>query len=277
MKSVATKCMVVIGHPVSHSLSPAIHNAGYKALGIDGEFVYTARDVRPEQIRDFVNDVRSTGIRGVSCTMPHKEIIMPLLDEIDPIASKIGAVNTVVNENGCLHGYNTDWIGAVEPLKAVTELKGKNVALIGAGGAARAFAYGLTREGAVVTIYNRTQKKAEDLAKDFNCKAEPLQNPESIKLADIICNATLIGMKPEEDQMPLPAPAELLLPTHVVFDSVYSPYETKLLKAAKNAGATIIHGTEMLLWQAMAQFKLYTGYGAPEQAMREALAKAVNS
>lgn len=268
MRGAATKCMV-IGHPVRHSLSPVIHNAGYKALGIDGKFVYVARDVSPDQISDFVNEVRSAGIRGVSCTMPHKEIIMPFLDEIGPIAEAIGAVNTVVNNKGRLHGYNTDWIGAVEPLKAVTSLKGKKVALIGAGGTARAMTYGLVREGALVTIYNRTLEKAKQLAEEFNCKAEPLQNSESIKAADIICNATSIGMNPHADRALIQD--VLLLARHIVLDAVYSPYETKLLKDAKLAGAKVIHGTEMLLWQAMAQFKLYTGQEAPEKAMRNAL------
>jgi shikimate dehydrogenase len=267
-------CMV-IGHPIEHSLSPALHNAGYRELGIEDRFVYSAHDVRPENISDFVQEARSREIRGISCTTPHKEIIMPYLDVIDPIAQKIGAVNTVVQEKGKLYGYSTDWIGAVEPLKSLTTLRNKKVAVIGAGGAARAMVYGLVDEGAVVTVYNRTLKKAKELAREFNCQASALSNSASIATVDIICNATSLGMHPHEDKTPID-PA--LLSSHqIVLEAIYNPYETVLLRGAKVQGAQVIHGTEMLLYQAMAQFKLYTGQPAPEAAMREALSKGVKT
>lgn len=268
-----TQLCMVIGHPVEHSLSPLLHNTGYKSLGIDDNFVYVACDVKPDDIADFVAGIRAMHVRGVSCTMPHKEIIMPHLDEIDPVAKQIGAVNTVVQKRGKLYGYNTDWIGVVEPLKAVTPLKGKHVGIIGAGGAARAMVYGLVREGALVTIYNRTLQKAEALAKEFDCKAASLADQASLQQADIICNATSLGMHPQEDQMPIES--EFISPNHIVFEAIYNPRETRLVKEAKASGAHIVYGSEMLLYQAMAQFKLYTGQEAPEHAMRQALSKEV--
>jgi shikimate dehydrogenase len=134
------KICMVIGDPVEHSLSPRMHNAGYRALGIDNEFVYVARKVKTDDLADFVKGVRAIGIRGVSCTIPHKIKIMKFLDEIDATAREIGAVNTVVNEKGKLKGYNTDWLGAVASLEETISLKNKKVALIGAGGVARAIA-----------------------------------------------------------------------------------------------------------------------------------------
>lgn len=263
---------LVIGHPIAHSLSPVIHNAGYKALGMEDRFVYEAHDVKPEEIPNFLKDIRGKDIRGISCTMPHKEIVMPYLDVVDPVAKDIGAVNTIVQENGKLSGYNTDWIGTVEPLQKLTDLKSKKVAVIGAGGAARAMIYGLVRAGANVTIHNRTLHKAETLAKRFDCHAADLTDA-SIANADIICNATLVGMNPHESEMPINA--DLLSSRQIVFEAIYNPYETRLVKEAKKCGAQVIHGTEMLLYQAMSQFKLYTGQPAPEVAMRAALSKGV--
>lgn len=258
---------MVIGEPVTHSLSPLLHNAGYQAAGIDDDFIYVGGNVKPDRIADFVAGTRAMGIRGVSCTVPHKEVIMPYLDTIDPVAEKIGAVNTIVQKNGKLHGYNTDWLGTIAPLNALTTLEDKRVVVIGAGGAARAMIYGLIREGALVTVCNRTIEKAEVLAHEFGCHAAPLSAIDAIKGADIICNATTVGMR--EDKSPIDS--QLLTPLQIVFDAVYAPYETRLLKDAQIAGAQIIHGTEMLLHQAIAQFKLFTGHEAPEEAMRSAL------
>lgn len=269
----STQLCMVIGHPAKHSLSPVIHNAGYQAAGIDDKFVYVACDVEPERIEDFVRGIRAMGVRGVSCTMPHKEIIMPYLDVIDPVAKKVGAVNTVVQENGKLYGYNTDWLGVVTPLKSVTQLQDKKAFVLGAGGAARAMVYGLLSEGASVTVYNRTAEKAEALAREFGCQATT--DISAAKEADIICNATSVGMHPHEGQTPLSN--EFMRPGHIIFDSIYAPYETKLLRDAETKGAQIIHGTEMLLGQAVAQFELYTGQSAPIDGMRTALMKEVSA
>lgn len=267
------KRCIIIGDPIAHSLSPLVHNAGYKALGIDDSYHYELQRIKPEELNDFMEALRTSDIRGVSCTAPHKIAIMRYLDDIDPTARKIGAVNTVVNDNGVLKGYNTDWLGAVLPLEKLVSLQGKRIALLGAGGAARSIVYGVAGRGADLSIYNRTLDKAQELAQEFGGTAEPLNNLEEIKKADIIINATSVGMAPHDDATPLPK--RFMTSHHIVFDSIYAPYETCLLRDAAAQGAQIIHGSEMLLQQALAQFKLYTGYDAPENAMREALTQAL--
>ena len=271
-----TKLCIIIGDPVEHSLSPAMHNAAYQALGIDNEFVFVASQVKGGKVKDVVTAMRVMGFRGLTCTIPHKMEVIQYLDEIDPIAQKIGAVNTVVNDNGILKGYNTDWLGAVTPLEKITTLKDKNVALIGAGGAARACGYGLVERGANVTIFNRTLEKAEALARALDHHVERRRASslsDGLDDFDIILNATSIGMGKDEGSSPVPA--SIIKKHHIVFDAVYVPYETQLLTNAKAVGATIIHGTEMLLHQGTAQFKLYTGHEAPEQVMREVLINSI--
>ena len=268
-----TKLCMVIGDPVEHSLGPQMHNAAYQELGIDSDYVYVACKVQVSDIPDFIKGVRAMGIRGVSCTIPHKTAVMEYLDTLDPVAEKIGAVNTIVNDDGVLRGYNTDWLGAVVPLEQIGPLKNKKVALIGAGGAAKAIAYGVMQRGALLTVYNRTQSKAEALASEFGAAVGSLDSPSDITRDDIIINATSVGMAPHQDESPLEK--QYITAEHIVFDVVYSPYETKLLKDAKEQGAQVIHGSEMLLQQGVAQFKLYTGYDAPENVMRSALRKAL--
>lgn len=248
--SAKTKICLVIGNPVEHSLSPVMHNAAYKACGIDDKFVFVACKVDEKHIADFVAGMRIMGIHGVSCTMPHKVVIMPHLDEIDPVAQKIGAVNTVVNDDGVLKGFNTDWVGAKKALETATSQKNKRVAIVGNGGAARAIAYAVSQGGGIVEIYDRTRDKA------------------GIKQADIICNTTPVGMNQSDASI---VSESLISPHQVVFDAVYSPYETPLLKVAKTRGARTVHGMDMLLHQATAQFKLFTGVNAPEETMKEVL------
>lgn len=269
--SAKNKICMIIGDPVEHSLSPVMHNRAYKALGMDNEFVYIGCRVRIENIRDALNAIRVLGIRGVSCTLPHKVEIVKYLDKenVDPVALKIGAVNTIVNDNGVLRGYNTDWIGVVKPLEQITNLKGKSVAILGAGGAARAMAYAMSSSGAFFTVFNRTLEKAVDLSRDFGGLARSYKDIEEVKQMDIILNATPIGMRPNQNETPLPK--QYISKKQIVFDAVYNPFETKLLKDAKEQGAMIIHGTEMLLYQGTAQFELYTGRMAPVEEMRKVL------
>lgn len=267
--SAKTKICMVIGDPIEHSLSPIIHNTGYKALSIDDQFVFVAAKVALSDIEHVVKSVKVFGIRGVSCTMPHKLEIMRYLDKVDKVAQKIGAVNTVVNNNGILTGYNTDWEGVVVPLEKKTTLKGKKVAVLGAGGAARAIVYGLTIKEAHVTIYNRTLAKAEEIAKVFSAKAQSLDKLEEVKEADIIVNATSIGMAPNPNETPLPK--EYMVKDQIIFDAIYNPIYTKLIKEAKQQGAETISGLEMLLYQGTAQFALYTGHKAPEEEMKKVL------
>jgi shikimate dehydrogenase len=262
-----TKICMVIGDPIEHSLSPQIHNAGYEALNITDQFVYVASQVEVNKIKEFIDGVRVMNIKGISCTIPHKIAVMPYLDEIEDIAQKIGAVNTIVNEDGRLIGYNTDWLGVLLPLEVKTNLESKTVALIGAGGAARAVAYAITCRGAKITIYNRTFEKAKKLAKEFGGTAYPLTEIENVKHADIIINTTSVGLKDKKETL---IHKNFITKNHIVFDAVYGA-ETQLLKDAKEKGAQTITGIEMLLNQGFAQFKLFTGYDAPATEMRKIL------
>lgn len=264
-----TQMCVIIGDPVDHSLSPAMHNAAYTALGIDDQFVFTAAHVSVDKIQEAVQAVRTLGIRGLTCTIPHKMEVIPYLDTVDPIAQRIGAVNTVVNNNGILTGYNTDWLGTVLPLENVTSLAGKKVALIGAGGAARAMAYGVTQRGAHVTIFNRTQKNAEILAQEVGGQARSIKDINQVSKHDIVINATSLGMGTKKDETPVPS--QFLHKNQIIFDAVYAPRETRFITEASQAGAYCIYGLEMLLYQGIEQFELYTGKKAPIEVMRSVL------
>jgi len=264
-----TKICVIIGDPIEHTLSPKMHNTAYKALGIDDQFVYVATKAKVEDVKYVVRAVRVMGIRGLTCTMPHKIEVMKYLDYIDPIALKIGAVNTVVNDQGILKGYNTDWLGAIIPLEQRINLKGKKVALIGAGGAARAIAFGVVEKGAILKIYNRTFLKAQKLAKELKVKAGNLTEISEINKTDIVINATSLGMAPDENKIPVPM--EFILKNQVIMDAVYIPYKTRFLKKAQKKGAQIIPGIEMLLYQGTAQFEYYTNHKAPEKIMKQTL------
>ncbi len=264
-----TKICLVIGDPIKYSLSPQMHNAGYKALGIDDQFIFVASHVNISEMEDFIKGARAMKIRGVSLTMPHKLEVLKYLDEIDPVAKKIGAVNTIINEANILKGYNTDWLGVVKPLEMITNLTGKHVALIGAGGAARAAVYGFVKKGAKVTIFNRTIKKAKELAEEFGCSYASLDELEKVKVLDIIFNATSVGLHSEENQTPLPK--KYITNKHIVFDAIYSSFETRLLQEAKEKGAKTIHGLKMFLYQGTEQFKLYTGHEAPSDIMKKVL------
>lgn len=267
--SAKTKICLIIGDPVAHSLSPAMHNAGYRALGIDDKFVFLGAKVKIEDVGIAVQSMRKMGIHGLTCTIPHKVEVMKFLDEIDETARKIGAVNTVLNKQGKLIGSNTDWLGAVIPLEKITKLHCKKVLVLGAGGAARAVIFGLLKKRANVKIFNRTIEKATLLAREFGCKITDLKDESEISNFDIIINTTSVGMKPLENETPIPT--KFITDKQIVFDIIYVPHDTKLLKEAKKRGAKIIHGIEMLLHQGTAQFEIYTGRKAPEEAMRRVL------
>ncbi len=263
---------MVIGDPIEHSLSPQIHNAGYEELKIDDQFVFVGCRVKISELKNFVDGVRTMGIRGISCTIPHKIEIMKYIDEIDDTAKKIGAVNTIVNDNGILKGYNTDWLGIVTPIEKIASIKNKTVAIIGAGGAARAAIYGIIERGGKVTIFNRTLSNAEKLAKEFGCDSQSLKEIKLVKNMNIIINTTSVGLNNKNES---PVPKEFISNKHIVFDVVYNPYETKLITDAKEQKAIVIHGTEMLLHQAIGQFKLYTNIDAPEKIMKDTLFKII--
>lgn len=265
------KICLSIGYPIKSSLSPNLHNLAYKKLGIEKRFNYQRKEVKPNQLKKIINEIKDLKIRGVSVTMPHKQKVMKYLNKIDKRAKKIGAINTIVNNNGKLTGYNTDWVGAIRALEEKTKLKNKRVAVIGAGGAARAIVYGLTHKGAKVKIFNRSLIHAKKLARDFNCEYGNLDQLSEISVMDIIINATSVGMNENKS----PVEKSLLNKNQIIFDIVYSPKETRLIKDAKKEGAKVILGYEMFLYQGVEQFKLYTGLEAPIETMRKALLQSL--
>lgn len=264
----STKVCAVIGNPVKHSRSPQMHNAGYQHLGLN--FVYVAFTVT--NVKTAISGLRAIGVRGIVVTIPHKIAVMQYVDNLDNAAKKIGAVNTIVNDNGKLKATNTDWIGGLETLKKATSIKDKTIAVFGAGGAARALVYGLKLHGAFVHVYNRTMPHAQKLVEDFHLEqAHPLEDKQSLKKTDIIINTTSVGMEPNINQSPIPA--DFIESHHIVFDIVYTPKETLLLKLAKSKGAKIVFGDDMVLYGAIPQFELFTGVKAPLAAMKQALRK----
>jgi len=271
--SARSSLCLIIGDPVSHSLSPAMHNAAYAAARLP--FVMGGSHVRPEALPDALKGMRALGIRGLAVTMPHKVAIMELLDEIDPIATTIGAVNTVVNDNGRLTGYNTDWLGILRPLEQHTSLKGKRVALLGAGGAAQAALYACTTEGASVTIFNRSLDRAESIAERFGASVLSLENTEELSAFDIIINTTSVGMVPDVGASPIPESA--IRKNQIVFETIYAPVSTKLMQISARVRAKTIPGLAMFLDQGVAQFYLHTGVKAPREEMEKILRNSLGA
>ncbi len=266
------KLLLVIGDPISHSRSPRMHEAMLKAAGLSGMYQFRALRVKEEELADFMRYVRTGKIRGISVTMPHKQLIKKYLDSTDSSADAIGAVNTVIVDRSELRGCNTDWYGVVEPLKKRVALLGKEVAVLGAGGAARAAVYGLCREGAKVTVINRNRERAEKLVTDLGATA-CVGTLQDIARAEIVINATSLGMR--QGETPVSA-AQLGKPTFV-FDLVYNRLETELLTMARNVGAKIVSGWEMFVEQGMRQFSLYTDAKANFEIMREAVLTDLSS
>ena len=258
-----TKIYGILGRPVTHSLSPAMHNAAFGKLGINAVYV-------PFPVADLpraVAGIRGLALGGASVTIPFKEEIMPLLDELDPLAARMGAVNTVVNREGRLSGYNTDWLGAVTALKAQTAIAGERVLLLGAGGAGRAIAFGILENGGKVTITDLDAPRAGALARELAVEAILLDALGQCP-ASILINATPVGMAP--DLHGLPIEPELLDRFSLVMDIVYRPLLTRLLREAQARGCRIIDGLQMLIHQATAQFELWTGQSAPLETMSRA-------
>ncbi len=274
-----TRVCGVIGDPIEHTLSPIMHNAAFKELELD--YAFLAFKVKPAQVEAAVNGMRALNIRGLNVTMPHKTSVIKYLDRVDLSAQIVNSVNTILHKEGLLFGFNTDGVGALKALKENgVELKGRKVLLLGAGGAARAIAYTLAKEADELAVLNRTPKQAQEIAKlvskALNKKvAAGSLSPADIKLnlqdSDILVNATSIGMKPNPDVSPVPA--ELLRPELSVMDIVYNPLETKLAKNAKIAGAKVVSGVEMLIYQGAASFEIWTGKSAPVEVMRKAALK----
>ncbi len=268
----------VIGNPVEHSLSPAIHNAAFQKLGLN--FVYLA--FRVEAIGDAIKGLRALGnFRGASVTIPHKVAAVPFLDAVEPTARHIGAINTIVAEGGTLTGYNTDATGALRALReGGVALKGQHVVMLGSGGAARAIAFALGTEAGIarLSLLGIDERERTALAQDLQSKTglavqvAPLDDAtlrQVLPEAQVLIHCTPMGMSPNVQGTSVPAP--LLHAGLTVMDIVYNPRETRLLKEAKAAGCRTIPGLEMFLHQAAAQFELWTNQAAPTDVMRAVL------
>jgi shikimate dehydrogenase len=262
-----TNLFLVVGDPIAHSLSPRMHNAAYAALGL--RYVMVACRVTVESLVDALHGVRALNVRGLACTMPHKKALCSLIDVVDPVARHIGAINTVVNQDGVLTGYNTDWLGIQRPLEKQISLKDRRIAIIGAGGAAQAALYACTMRGASVVIFNRNEQKASALAALWSVSSQTLNVNSPLRDFDIIINTTPVGMGELENES-LISPNQLRN-NQIVFETIYHPPRTKLLQYAEAAGCKIIYGHEMFLEQGAAQFELHTGAAAPRDAMAAAL------
>jgi len=271
-----TSLYCIIGMPAHHSLSPAIHNAGFKKLKINS--VFLAFDVPQNALEDAIAGMRAFGIKGMTLTSPHKENAYKYIDEIDIEAKQIGAVNTIINKDGRLFGYNTDGIGFIKSLRKYRIRKDAVYTIIGAGGAARAFSFSLAKEGVTnLNIINRTVAHAESLKSSLNkyykntkiniYELDSKDSYEIIKNSDFIINATNITLENNTDT---PIKKELIKEDMVIFDANYAPLENRLIKDAKNAGAKTINGLELLINQGIAAFKLFTGRDIDYKTMEEA-------
>ncbi|MCM3206073.1 shikimate dehydrogenase [Paenibacillus illinoisensis] len=272
----------VFGDPIAHSKSPAMHNAALATAGVNG--LYMPLHVRPEQLEAAVKGIVALGYRGVNVTIPHKEEVMKYLDVIDDSARLIGAVNTIVNDNGKLTGYNTDGIGYVRSLKeeAVPELAGKKIAVLGAGGAARGAIYALALEKPErISILNRTAERAEALASDLrrhglgNITGSGMEEAAAVlATADIVINTTAAGMHPHIDDVPVNP--ELIREGTAVSDLIYNPLETRLLQEARLRGCVVHGGLGMFVYQGAVAFEHWLGIPAPVETMRRAVLDSFN-
>lgn len=260
---------ILLGNPVGQSLSPLIHNAALKKMGIAG--TYSAFCVN--DLRGAIHGMRAMNIRGASVTIPFKVAVMEYLDDVDDDALKIGAVNTVINSNGRLTGYNTDWLGLIQTLKEAMPVKNKTFVIIGAGGTARAAAYGVIKEGGFPFIVNRTLENGKVLSRKLNCPFYSLTEIGKIK-ADCLINTTPVGMYPKDKS---PVKAAALNNYKYVMDVIYNPLKTKLLKDAEGKGCRIISGLDMFVNQGAQQLRLWTGKEPPRKLMKKILLERLAS
>ncbi|MCC6346828.1 MAG: shikimate dehydrogenase [Nitrospirales bacterium] len=270
----STRVVGLFGYPVAHTLSPAMHNALFRHLGLD--YCYVAFSVPPDKLCDAVKGITAFTLAGVNITVPHKENIIPFLDEVSEEVAFIGAANTVRNDEGRLIGYNTDGRGFQRALcEAGIGVEGKRVLIVGTGGAARAIGYYVCREASAVYLHHlKSLRKAEALkghldgvrGNAFVADAGAMASREFFSGIDIVINATPLGLQPGD---PSPVDTALLTGRHTVCDLIY--HETPLLRAASSRGCTTLDGLGMLLWQGAFAFEIWTGVHPPVEVMREAL------
>ena len=279
-----TQLLALLGSPVGHSASPAMYNYSFEKLGLD--YAYVAFDVKEEGMEQAIEAMKLFNMRGCNVTMPGKNIAVKFMDELSPAAELIGAVNTIVNDNGHLTGHNTDGVGFVRNLKEHgVEVAGKKLVIAGGGGAATAIQCQCALDGArEITIFNKKdaffQRSVDTAEKIMKKLPECIVNvydindidkmTEEINSAEIFINGTIVGMKPMDDQSVI-KDTSVFRKDLVVCDVVYNPEETKLLREAREAGCTCIGGKGMLLWQGVAAFKLYTGQDMPVEEVKEKL------
>jgi shikimate dehydrogenase len=278
-----TRVCGVIGDPIRHTLSPTIHNAAFSYLGLD--FVFLAFHLKVSELENAMRGMRGLGIHGLNVTMPHKSAVIGFLDEVDFTVRFLGSANTILNRDGKLSGFNTDGVGALKALlENGVDPSGKKVLLLGAGGAAKAIAFMFVPEVGELAILNRSAEKAKELAETlghmFNQKVvggalSPDFIKKNLRDSDVLINATSVGMKPNLSQS-LVSP-EWLRSELTVMDIVYNPVETKLAKDAKAAGAKVVNGVEMLIYQGAASLEIWTGKSAPIEVMRKAAIDKLSS
>ncbi|MCX6377673.1 MAG: shikimate dehydrogenase [Armatimonadetes bacterium] len=279
-----TRVTGVFGYPVHHSQSPAMHNTAFRELGLD--FVYVPFSVRPDDLESAVRGIRSLDIVGVNLTIPHKERVIEYLDWVSDDAKRIKSVNTIHQVGGVLKGYSTDGPGFIKALEASGKSPvGSKAVVLGAGGSARATVYALVTSGAEVTVVNRTGSRAVELAEQLNLVlAEGIVKPialdstdaaRAVREADLLVNCTPVGMYPHIDAQLIPS--EWLHEELFVFDQVYNPLETNLLKAARSAGAGHANGIKMLVFQGALSFEIWTGQAPPVKAMEDAVIRGLQT
>jgi len=259
---------LVIGDPVHHSLSPLIHNAGYREVGLASLFHFTSLQVRSEALEDTISSLRTERVCGIAVTLPHKVEVMEYLDSVDEKAQALGAVNSIIQREGKLHGRNSDWLGVQGALAPAGAMTGRRALVLGAGGAARSAVFALREMGARVTIANRSVRKGEELALEFGCDFSPLGSSRPFHQAEVIIQATSLGLIGNQE---FAVQAEWFSPEQVVMETIYTPLETTFLRVARSAGAKVIRGMAMFVEQAFHQFEWFTGHTAPRDAFQRAL------
>ena len=272
-----TKVVGLIGHPVEHSLSPAMHNAAFKYLDLD--FVYVPFDVSRKQLESAITGAKSLNIKGLNVTIPHKSEVINYLDSLDEISELIGAVNTIKFSIQGVEGYNTDGVGAVRAIEEISSIKNKKIIILGAGGASRAISFQIIVKGAdKVIIANRTLDKAfhlkSNLINKLNADVESVGLTDELKKeledADILINTTPVGMYPNVNEKPL-VTSDMMHEGLIVNDIIYNPLKTGILKEAEIAGATPVSGIKMLIYQGIESFKIWTGVEPPVEVFQQSL------